>query len=84
LRVYNIFIATLAIAFSVATVVMAFGKHTLDVYYTVYTITLLALSMLFMFFSPKARRALTLVSLVAFAGFIMVVALKVVEILFPR
>ena len=85
MRVYNSFIATLALAFALITAVMAaYEVNTLDSYFTVYTIALLVTTALYVTFSPKARRALSLVGMVAFGGFLVVVALKVVEILSGR
>ena len=85
MRVYNSFIATLALAFALITAVMAaYEVNTLDSYFTVYTIALLVTTALYVTFSPKARRALSLVGMVAFGGFLIVVAIKVVEILSGR
>ena len=85
MRVYNSFIATLALAFALITAVMAaYEVNTLDSYFTVYTIALLVTTALYVTFSPRARRALSLVGMVAFGGFLVVVALKVVEILSGR
>ena len=85
MRVYNNFIATLALAFALITAVMAsYEVNTLDSYFTVYTIALLVTTALYVTFSPKARRALSLVGMVAFGGFLIVVAIKVVEILSGR
>ena len=85
MRVYNNFIATLALAFALITTVMAaYEVNTLDSYFTVYTIALLVTTALYVTFSPKAHRALSLVGMVAFGGFLIVVALKVVEILSGR
>lgn len=82
MRVYNSFITALALAFAAITAVLAaYGVDKLDVYFTIYTIALLVLTTLYVTFSPKARRALSRVGLTAFAGFMVVVALKVVEIL---
>ena len=85
MRVYNSFIATLALAFALITAVMAaYGVNKLDSYFAVYTIALLVMTTLYVTFSPRARRALSLVGMVAFGGFLVVVALKVVEILSGR
>jgi hypothetical protein len=82
MRVYNSFIVALALAFTAITVVMAAYKaDKLDTYYSAYTIALLVLVSLYMYFNPKARRALGAVSLLAFAGFGVIVLFKVVEIL---
>jgi hypothetical protein len=85
LRVYNSFIATLALAFAGITVgLAAYQVDSMDGYFTAYTIALLVISALYATFSPQARRAVTLVGLVAFGGFMVLVALKVVEILSRR
>jgi len=85
LRVYNSFIATVALAFTGVTVVLAaYQVNNLDGYFSGYAIALLVISMLFGTFSRQARRAVTLVGLAAFGGVMVVVALKVVEILSGR
>lgn len=72
----------MALAFAAITAVMAaYSVDKLDAYFAVYTIALLVLTTLYMTFSPKARQVLSRVGLAAFAGFMVVVALKVVEIL---
>ena len=82
MRVYNSFITALALAFAGITAgLAAYQVDSLDGYMTGYTIALLVLTALYVTFSPRARRALTLVGLVAFGGFMVVVALNVVEIL---
>ncbi len=82
MRAYNSLITVLALAFATITVVMAAYKiDRLDRYYSAYTLALLILVSLYMYFNPKARRALGAVSLLAFAGFGMIVLFKVVEIL---
>lgn len=81
MRLYNSFIALLALIFTAITVVMASYKvHELDAYYSAYTIALLVLVSLYMYFNPKARKALSAVSLLAFAGFGVIILIKVVEI----
>lgn len=85
MRVYNAFIGTVALVFAAISVIMtAYGVNKIDSFYIVYTVALLALTVLFMYFSPRARRALTTVSLVAFAGFLVIAALNMIEILFLR
>ena len=82
MRVYNSFIAALALSFALITVIMAvYRVETLDAYFALYTIALLVLTSLYMFFSPRARRALNQIGIGAFGGFMVVVAIKVVEIL---
>ena len=83
MRVYNSFIVALAITFAAITAIMAaFGVDKLDTYFVLYTIALLVLTTLYVSFSPKARKELSLVIMVAFGGFAVVVALKLIEILY--
>ena len=65
-------------------VLAAYGVDRLDVYFVTYTIALLVLTALYVTFSPKASRALNMVGFLALAGFMVIVALKVVEILSGR
>ena len=82
MRAYNSFIALLALAFTAITVFLAaYDVDKLDAYFSAYTVALLLLVSLYIYFSPKARRALGAVSLLAFAGFGVIVLIKVVEIL---
>ena len=82
MRVYNSFIVVLALTFSLITLIMSlFRVDGLDAYFAVYTIALLVVMALFTIFSPRARRNLNQVGIGAFAGFLIIVAVKVVEIL---
>lgn len=85
MKLYNSFIVVLALAFTAITVVLAAaGVDKLDTYFSLYTLALLAMAMLYAYFSPKARRSLTMVGLVAFAGFMVIVLLKAGEALSSR
>ncbi len=85
MRVYNRFIATLAVTLTLITVIMAaYRVAGLDAYFAVYTIALLVLTALYMVLSPKARRELNRIGIGAFGGFLVVVAVKVLEILSGR
>ncbi len=85
MRVYNRFIVTLALTFLLETVIMAaYRVEALDAYFAVYTISLLVLTALYMVLSPRARRELNRVGIGAFGGFMVVVAVKVIEILTGR
>ncbi|MBI4331409.1 MAG: hypothetical protein HY673_09025 [Chloroflexi bacterium] len=85
MRIYNSFIAALALTFAAVTVALAaYGVDKLDAYFSVYTIAILVLTLFYVSFSPKARRALGMVGAAAFAGFLVIAALKVMEILGRR
>ncbi len=82
MRVLNSFILILAVLFSVITIgLTAFGVDSIDVYFTGYAMALIVQSALYMYFTPKARRALSLVSLAAAAGFIALISLKIFDLL---
>ena len=82
LRIYNRYIASLALLLTLTTVILAaFGQDNLDIYYTVYVIEALALTELYVYFSPRARRGLNVVSGILFAGFMVIVGLAVAEII---
>ena len=82
MKVYNRFITVLAMSLTLVTFIMASSDvRELDAYFAVYTIVLLVLMMLFTNFSPQARRNLNQIGIGAFGGFMVIVAVKVVEIL---
>jgi uncharacterized membrane protein YgdD (TMEM256/DUF423 family) len=57
------------------------GQNDLSVYYIVDAIAFLIITLLYTYLNPRARGALNAVSSVVFAGFLVIVALKVIEIL---
>jgi uncharacterized membrane protein YgdD (TMEM256/DUF423 family) len=82
LRIFNRLLITLVIAFGVLNAVMALlGQNDLSVYYIVDAIAFLIITLLYTYLNPRARGALNAVSSVVFAGFLVIVALKVIEIL---
>jgi hypothetical protein len=82
LRIYNRYLATLAVVFTAVNVSMAaVGQSSLDAHFTVLVLAALVVSLLFASFSPRARRALSAASIAFFAGFLVIVALRVVDIL---
>ena len=81
MRVYNSFIITLALTFTLITLIMSlYQVAALEAYLAVYTIALLVLMVLFTVFSPRARRNLNQIGIAAFGGFLVIVAVKVVAI----
>ena len=82
MRIFNRLLITLVIAFGVLNAVMALlGQNDLSVYYIVDAIAFLIITLLYTYLNPRARGALNAVSSVVFAGFLVIVALKVIEIL---
>lgn len=57
------------------------GQQSIDVYFTVTVIAYLVISLLYVYFNPRARRLLSTVGVVLFGGFLVIVAMKVMEVL---
>jgi uncharacterized membrane protein YhhN len=82
LRIYNRYLLFLVLASCIVDVFLAFAKQRdIAVYFTVSVIAYLIITVLFIYFNPKTRKALSLVSVVFLAGFLVVVVLKVMEVL---
>jgi hypothetical protein len=82
MRVFNRLIISLAIAFGLLNAILAFaGQKDISVYFIVDAIAYLVITLLYVYLNPRARGALNAVSAVIFAGFMVIVTLKVVEIL---
>ncbi len=60
---------------------IASGQESLDLYYTVYIIEALVITELYVHFNTRARRGLTLVSVVLFVGFTVIMGSLVFRIL---
>lgn len=85
MRIYNKYIISLAIASGLINSALAFlGQTDLGLYFTVNIITYLVITLLYVYLNPRARGALNTVSVVFFAGFMVVVALKVMEFISGR
>jgi len=83
LRIYNRYILSLALLLSAINITMiALGQRNIDAYFAVLAIASLAVTLLFVYFSPRARKALNAVAYAFFAGFLVVVALRVIDIIY--
>jgi hypothetical protein len=81
-KIYNRYILIIAVLLLVTTVILtAAGQNTLDLYYTIYITEALVVTELYVHFNAKARHGLTMVSLILFGGFLVVVSLQVVRLL---
>jgi len=82
LRIYNRFILLLTLCFTMTTVVLSLGgERRLDLYFSLYLIEYLVLSLLFVSLNPKARKVVDILGYILFPGFVAIVVIKVVEIL---
>jgi len=57
------------------------GQKDIAVYFITSVIAFLLITLLFIYFSPRTRKALSVVSIVFLAGFIVVGILKVIEVM---
>ena len=75
-------ILTIALIFSIINVVLAFlGQNNIEIYFVANAVAFLVITLLYTYFNPRARGALNALSVVIFAGFLVIVAIKVMEIL---
>jgi uncharacterized membrane protein YgdD (TMEM256/DUF423 family) len=82
MTLYNRYLVILASLFSLSTVVLAaYGVNRLDAYFTVYVLEYMVTTLLFVSLDPRARRLLDTAGYVLFAGFLVIVAVKVYAIL---
>jgi len=81
-KIYNSYILIVAILLLLTTVILiALGQNSLDVYYIIYIIEALIVTELYVYFNTKARRGLTLISVILFGGFLAITALQAIKIL---
>ncbi|MBI4294884.1 MAG: hypothetical protein HY669_01805 [Chloroflexi bacterium] len=82
MRIYNRYILALALLFSIINISMAaLGQRSFDVYFTMLVIASLMVTSLFVYFSPGVRKALNAIGFAFFAGFLVIVTLKVIDLL---
>jgi hypothetical protein len=80
MRVYNRLILALAVVLGCITIILAFlGQNDLAVYFIADAIAYLIITLLFVYLNPGARKYLNALSAVIFAGFLVIVAFKVIE-----
>ena len=85
MRIYNKYIFSLVLTSCLINTLLAFlGQDNLEIYFVVNIIVYLAITLLYVYLNPRARRALNAIGIVLFAGFAVIVSLKVVEILSGR
>jgi uncharacterized membrane protein YhhN len=72
----------LALAFSAVNSVLAFaGQNDIQVYFILNLMAYLIITLLYVYLNPRARGALTAVNLVFFAGFGVIVVIKIINII---
>ena len=82
MRIYNKYIVTLVLATSIINTWLAFlGQNDLQVYFIINVLAYLVITLLYVYLNPRARIALSTISAVLFAGFMVIISLRVIEIL---
>ena len=85
MRIYNKYIVSLALVSGLINTSLAFlGQNDLGIYFIINVLAYLVITLLYAYLNPRARRALNTVGVVLFAGFMVIVSLKVVQILAGR
>ena len=85
MRIFNKYIISLVLASCFINALLAFyGQNDLVVYFAINVVVYLAITLLYVFLNPRARRVLNTIGIVFFGGFMVTVAIKVVEILSSR
>jgi len=82
LRIYNLYVVILALVLCATNILLAvFGQDSLEIYFIANIVAYLVISLLYAHLNPRARSILGTMTRVLFGGFIVIVALKVIEVL---
>ena len=85
MRIFNKYIISLVLASCLINALLAFyGQDDLVVYFVINVLAYLVVTLLYAYLNPRARRVLNTIGIVFFGGFMVTVAIKVVEILSSR
>ena len=82
MRIFNRYLLLLVLTSCLINIILAFTRQTdIEVCFTILVIAFLIITMLFVYFNPKTRQSLSLVSIVFLSGFMVIVALKIIEVM---
>ncbi|MBN2187010.1 MAG: hypothetical protein JW732_06130 [Dehalococcoidia bacterium] len=82
MRIYNLYIVILALVLCATNILLAaFGQNSLEVYFIANIVAYLIISLLYAHLNPRAKSVLGTMTRVLFGGFLVIVALKVIEVL---
>lgn len=82
MRIYNLYVVILALVLCATNILLAvFGQDSLEIYFIANIVAYLVISLLYAHLNPRARSILGTMTRVLFGGFIVIVALKVIEVL---
>ena len=81
MRIYNRYIITLALVAGIINSLLTFWEQNdLEIYFVVNVIAYLVITLLYVYLNPRARVALSGISMVLVGGFMVIVAIKVAEV----
>jgi uncharacterized membrane protein len=81
LSTFDRYIVFLVLAACLINTILAFtGQKDLTVYFTINVIVYLVITLLHVYLNPRARKALTAVSIVLFTGFVVILVIKTIEV----
>ena len=81
MRIYNRYILLLVGAACIINTLLAFlEQQNLNLYFIVNTLVFLVITFLFTYMNPRARRTLTTVGSLFFAGFVIIIVIELVNI----
>ena len=82
MRVLNQYLIILVLVALLINCILAFtGQNDLAVYFVFNTIAYLVITILHAYLNPTARRSLSAVAIVLFAGFMVIVLIKVIDVI---
>ena len=85
MRIYNKYIVSLVLASGAVNVLLSFlGQKDLSTYFIINALAYLVITLLFAYLNPRARTALNTIGIVLFAGFLLIISLKIIEIVSGR
>ena len=80
MKIYNSYILIIAILLLLTTVILvAMGQNALDAYCSIYIIEALVVTELYVYLNAKARRGLSLVSVILFGVFLIIISYHVIQ-----
>ena len=85
MRIYNKYVVSLVLASGLINTLLAFtNQKNLEIYFVINIIAYLLITLLYVYLNPRARTALSTIGAVLFAGFMVIVSLKIMEFLSGR
>lgn len=82
MRIYNRYLFFLVVVSCAINIFLAFlGQTDLEVFFILNVLVFLIITLLFAYLNPRARRALNSIGVVLFAGFMVIVVMKVIDII---